>query len=239
MKGSCLDTAEVTVLVCEHKPCGRVFPYSGHGRPQRFCSAAHAEAAKRIGNRERQRNEYTRVSDRTPEDEVESAGIPAYVNVDPDELLPRGELEKWGTGFQTFSSPRHGPSASVGLIRIRKRDEKSRGTDRPGSEKVDPRFPLHKSWADKGAKLDIETIRRKDRSRFGGPIGAWDFGPTPKEPHWVSAEKWLDSLPDDGRGWVNGRSIDPWNMLFELGFLSRTLIGEGMCHLSLWLREVK
>lgn len=124
----------------------------------------------------------------------------------------------------------------------RSRDEGSRKAD------ADKRYPLAKSWADKGADLDIEKIRRKDRELYGGPVGAWNHGPIPVSPprgvfvdkvggwwklerglpdgkarftpvpHWIPAGEWLAALPDDGEGYINGIPVDPFTTLAIKGF---------------------
>ncbi|HLI36936.1 MAG TPA: hypothetical protein VKV80_06290 [Streptosporangiaceae bacterium] len=74
------------------------------------------------------------------------------------------------------------------------------------------RFPSDKHWADKGADLDIETIRLKDRTRFGGPAGAWRPGTTPREPGWMTFDEWLALLPDDSPAWSHGSPVNPSDM---------------------------
>lgn len=124
------------------------------------------------------------------------------------EGITAADAVQYGVEWSAFRDNGHwsdGYTVSDGLRR------RPGSQDRPLSEKINPKYPLDKCWADMGAELDIEVIRRKDRSRFGGPVGAWSTGPTPRRDGWIPVDEWLASLPDDGRAWRNGISIDPGN----------------------------
>ena len=66
-------------------------------------------------------------------------------------------------------------------------------------------------WANKAADLDIDVIRRKDRSRYGGII----YKPEPRKPDGISIQSLWECEGEkhsplcDCAVWINGRAISP------------------------------